>query len=149
VRRRAAQTFPDTLHDEELASGISKMRSVSPAFLSAGLLFLASGNTMLCKVLQMDQGMSTTVTTKGQVTIPKQLRDYLGLGPGSLVDFDYTADGQVVIRPVKPAPKGRKRSRFTALRGSGKGLGMSTDEYMNLIRGYDEDKDDPGFKNLK
>ena len=36
-----------------------------------------------------------------------------------------------------------------ALRGSGKGLGMSTDEYMNLIRGYDEDKDDPGFKNIK
>jgi len=93
--------------------------------------------------------MSTTVTTKGQVTIPKQLRDYLGLEPGSLVDFAYTADGQVVIRPVKPAKTAKKKSRFDALRGSGKGLGMSTDEYMNLIRGYDEDKDDPGFRNLK
>jgi AbrB family looped-hinge helix DNA binding protein len=93
--------------------------------------------------------MSTTVTTKGQVTIPKQMRDSLGLTPGSLVDFAWTADGQVVIRPVKPARKTKKKpSRFDALRGTVK-LGMSTDEYMNLIRGYDEDKDDPGFRNLK
>lgn len=93
--------------------------------------------------------MSTTVTSKGQVTIPKPLRDYLGLEPGSRVDFAYTADGQVVLRPVKPAKKaGKKPSRFDALRGTVK-LGMSTDEYMNLIRGYDEDKDDPGFRNIK
>ena len=92
--------------------------------------------------------MSTTVTSKGQVTIPKPLRDYLGLTPGSQVDFGYTADGQVVIRPVKPAKASKKKSRFDALRGTVK-LGMSTDEYMNLIRGYDEDKDDPGFQNLK
>lgn len=94
--------------------------------------------------------MSTTVTSKGQVTIPKQMRDYLGLEPGSLVDFTWTADGEVVIRPVKPVRKSKKKpSRFDVLRGSGKGLGMSTDEYMNLIRGYDEDKDDPGFRNPK
>lgn len=93
--------------------------------------------------------MSTTVTSKGQVTIPKQLRDYLGLEPGSQVDFAYAADGQVVIRPVKPAKASKKKpSRFAALRGSVK-LGMTTDEYMNLIRGYDEDKDDPGFRNIK
>ena len=92
--------------------------------------------------------MSTTVTTKGQVTIPKPLRDYLGLEPGSRVDFGYTADGHVVIRPVNPAKASKKKSRFDALRGTVK-LGMSTDEYMNLIRGYDEDKDDPGFQNLK
>lgn len=93
--------------------------------------------------------MSTTVTSKGQVTIPKPMRDYLGLTPGSQVEFAYTADGQVVIKPVKPAGKGKKPSRFAALRGTGKHLGMSTDEYMNLIRGYDEDKDDPGFRDMK
>ncbi len=92
--------------------------------------------------------MSTTVTSKGQVTIPKQMRDYLGLQPGSEVDFSYTADGQVVIRPVAPARKRKAKSRFAALRGTVK-LGMSTDEYMNLIRGYDEDKDDPGFRDVE
>lgn len=91
--------------------------------------------------------MSSTVTTKGQVTIPKQMREYLGLEPGSQVEFDYTADGQVVIRPAKPARKGKAPSRrFAALRGSGKRIGMSTDEYMRLIRGYDDDANDPGFK---
>lgn len=111
---------------------------------------VGTGITINAQVIPKDTDMSTTVTTKGQVTIPKPLRDYLGLQPGSQVDFGYTADGQVVIRPVKPAkaPK-KKASRFDALRGSGKGLGMSTDEYMNLIRGYDEDKDDPGFRNLE
>ena len=93
--------------------------------------------------------MSTTVTSKGQVTIPKPIREYLGLEEGSQVDFEYTADGQVNLRPVKSLSKRKKaESRFAALRSTGRRLGMSTDEYMNLIRGYDRDEDDPGFKNL-
>lgn len=92
--------------------------------------------------------MSTSVTSKGQVTIPKQMRDFLGLKPGSQVDFCYTKEGEVVIRPVAPARKRKAKSRFAALRGTVK-LGMSTDEYMNLIRGYDEDKDDPGFRDAE
>jgi AbrB family looped-hinge helix DNA binding protein len=104
---------------------------------------------MFSHVLPKETDMSTTVTRKGQVTIPKPMRDYLGLSPGSQVDFDYTADGQVIIRPAKPARKGKKaESRFAALRGMGKRLGVSTDEYMNLIRGYDQDPDDLGLKNL-
>ena len=94
--------------------------------------------------------MSTTVTSKGQVTIPKPIREYLGLEEGSQVDFEYTADGQVYLRPVKSLSKRKKaRSRFATLRRTGRRRGMSTDDYMNLIRGYDRDEDDPGFKNLK
>lgn len=66
------------------------------------------------------------------------------------MDFEYTANGQVVLRPVKSLSKREKGgSRFAALRRTGRRLGMSTDEYMDLIRGYDQDEDDPGFKNLK
>ena len=32
--------------------------------------------------------MSATVTSKGQVTIPKRVCDLLGIGPGSVVDFE-------------------------------------------------------------
>jgi len=38
-----------------------------------------------------------------------------------------------------------RSSRFAALRGTRKS-GMSTDEIMNVLRGYDEDARDPGFK---
>ena len=31
--------------------------------------------------------MTATVTSKGQITIPKRVRDLLGIGPGSVVDF--------------------------------------------------------------
>jgi AbrB family looped-hinge helix DNA binding protein len=77
--------------------------------------------------------MATTVTSKGQVTIPKPIRDRLGIGPGSTVDFELEPDGRVVLLKV-----GGKRplSRFDALRGRA-GAGLSTDEIMALTRGGD------------
>ena len=56
--------------------------------------------------------MSTTVTSKGQVTIPKPIREYFGLKEGSQVDFEYTADGQVNLRPVKSYPEEKGRESF-------------------------------------
>ena len=90
---------------------------------------------------------SSKLTTRGQVTIPKRLRDFLGLSPGDTVRFEYTDDGAVrILAPRKPGHgKGRKASRFSALRGTRKS-GMSTDEIMNLLRGYGDDAGDPGFK---
>jgi antitoxin PrlF len=77
--------------------------------------------------------MSTTVTAKGQVTIPKPVRDLLGLAPGSRVDFRRAADGSVVL--VR-ADDTRPASRFAKLRGHA-GKGLSTDEIMALTRGDD------------
>lgn len=75
--------------------------------------------------------MATNVTSKGQVTIPKPIRDRLGIKPGNAVEFELAADGQVVLVKV-----GRQRrvSRFEALRGRA-GAGLSTDEIMALTRG--------------
>jgi AbrB family looped-hinge helix DNA binding protein len=75
----------------------------------------------------------TKITTKGQVTIPKRLRDHLGLKPGSSVEFELAADGRVFLKTLQRAPE----SRFARLRGSGK-LRMTTDEVMALTRGEDE-----------
>ena len=77
--------------------------------------------------------MSTTVTSKGQVTIPKAVRDLLGLKAGSKVEFK-ASDGQIVLKRAgekRPPP-----SRFAKLRGHA-GPGMSTDEIMALTRGDD------------
>ncbi|WP_157014510.1 AbrB/MazE/SpoVT family DNA-binding domain-containing protein [Mesorhizobium xinjiangense] len=75
--------------------------------------------------------MTATVTTKGQVTIPKPVRDMLGITAGSKVDFRRAADGSVILIRVDGKPPA---SRFERLRGhSGKGLG--TDAIMALTRG--------------
>ncbi len=75
--------------------------------------------------------MPATVTSKGQVTIPKEVRDLLGIGPGSVVDFKRADDGRIVLVKAgrKPQP-----SRFARLRGHA-GKGLSTDEIMAMTRG--------------
>jgi antitoxin PrlF len=45
--------------------------------------------------------MKTTVSEKGQITIPKRLRDRLGLRPGTVLDFEET-DGRLVGRKLVP-----------------------------------------------
>jgi len=42
---------------------------------------------------------NTTVTSKGQVTIPKRIRDFLRVRSGDRIDFDIDASGTVVVRP--------------------------------------------------
>lgn len=81
--------------------------------------------------------MSTTVTSKGQVTIPKRVRDRLGIVPGSQVEFEPQADGKVMlVRKSAGATRRRPRSRFAALRGTAT-ISMTTDEIMALTRGDD------------
>jgi antitoxin PrlF len=75
--------------------------------------------------------VATNVTSKGQVTIPKPVRDHLGLVPGSRVRFKRSADGSIVIEKVDGTTR---PSRFTNLVGTA-GPGPSTDEIMALLRG--------------
>ena len=41
-----------------------------------------------------------TLTTKGQVTIPKEVREHLKLETGARVDFIIEDDGTVTLKPV-------------------------------------------------
>lgn len=43
---------------------------------------------------------TATITSKGQVTIPKEIRDTLLLQTGDKIDFTLTERGQVVLKPV-------------------------------------------------
>lgn len=88
--------------------------------------------------------MATTVTSKGQVTIPKQVRDAMGIRPGTRVVFDVNGAGEIVLRKSARG-KPRQPDRFERAVGSAEvKLGCSTDEYMAMIRGYDDD--DPGLR---
>ena len=70
------------------------------------------------------------------MTIPKRVRDKLGLKPGSKVEFDVNTQGQLIMRPANDDP--RPGSPFGKWIGAA-GPGPSTDELMRLLRGYDED----------
>ena len=78
--------------------------------------------------------MTTTLTSKGQVTIPKRVRDALGLKPGSKVEIGIEVGGVATLKPVGKARKSDMRKRIEKVRGTLK-LGMSTDEFMALLRG--------------
>ena len=75
----------------------------------------------------------STVTSKGQVTVPKGIRDYLGLKAGSTVVFERGPGGEIVLRPGKRRSR-RPASVFARLRGRAT-VRMSTDEIMALTRG--------------
>lgn len=72
------------------------------------------------------------VTEKGQVTIPKELRDALGIGAGTEVEFERSDDA-IVVRKAHGGPS-RGRQLVERLRGRGD-VAMTTDEIMALTRG--------------
>lgn len=72
------------------------------------------------------------VTEKGQVTIPKKIRDALGIEPGSEVDFEL-ADGSAIVR--KSANEPTRGSRIVERLRSRGDVQMSTDDIMALTRG--------------
>jgi antitoxin PrlF len=81
--------------------------------------------------------MATTITVKGQVTIPKHIRDALGLTPGSRVEFTVE-DGRVVLRKSSKRSKrsGAKPDRFDRARGKAE-IKWRTEDLMALLRGHD------------
>jgi AbrB family looped-hinge helix DNA binding protein len=82
--------------------------------------------------------MANNVTSKGQVTIPKEVRDRLGIEAGSAVVFELTDAGEVVLRPVARGDGRRSarppKSRFAKLRGQAT-VKMRTEEILALTRG--------------
>jgi AbrB family looped-hinge helix DNA binding protein len=83
--------------------------------------------------------METTLTRKGQVTIPKHIRDSLSLEPGCKLIFDVNNDGELVLRKDGPLGEGRPDRFDRAIGASEIKLGCSTDEYMEFLRGYSDD----------
>ena len=57
--------------------------------------------------------MESAITSKGQATIPKPIREHLGLQPGDRVKFFVHPDGTVVLLPKLPASslRGMLKSR--------------------------------------
>jgi len=140
-------------HPEEARSAVSKdfiLRSDRRSRLEGRRVLVSRGQKYYLAKLRYyffrRPAMATTVTVKGQVTIPKRVRDHLGIVPGSAVEFDLNKDGHVVLLKAKgkgqgkgPGKAGAKKppkSRFARLLGTAT-VRMTTDELMALTRGDD------------
>jgi AbrB family looped-hinge helix DNA binding protein len=84
---------------------------------------MSKGNTQL----------ATMMTSKGRVAVPKMVREFLGVGPGSTIDFELRPNGEVVIRAAATRRR-PPRSRFARLRGRAT-VKLSTGETLALTRG--------------
>jgi AbrB family looped-hinge helix DNA binding protein len=85
-----------------------------------------------CRKVRID-AMGYAVTQKGQVTLPKPVRERLGVTPGEEVEFRLGEQGEVII---EKASGERRHERFARWRGFF-GPGPSTDEIMAMTRGED------------
>ena len=87
--------------------------------------------------------MLTTLTIKGQVTIPKQIRDALDLQPGCKLNFAVNDDGDVLLQKAVAGAKSSKRGvavakqkkdRLEQVRGKAD-IHWRTQDLMDLMRG--------------
>jgi len=79
--------------------------------------------------------MASKVTSKGQVTVPKAIREKLGIWPQTEIEFEIVGN-QVIMRKV-PGHDKRGKALIRKMRGRGT-VTMSTDEIMRMTRGKRE-----------
>lgn len=80
------------------------------------------------------------ITSKGQVTIPKHIRQRAGLLPNTEVEWGF--DGQTVTLRPRRGPRGdldKARRLVARMRGIAD-AGLATDEIMNLTRGEGDER---------
>ncbi len=73
------------------------------------------------------------ITSKGQVTIPAQLREQTGLLPHTEVDFELDGDAVRIVRHRDGGSESRGKRVVRRLRGTAT-VTMSTDEILRLTR---------------
>ena len=74
------------------------------------------------------------ITSKGQVTIPIEIRERLGLLPDSEVEFEVVGNSVRLRKARRGRKVSRGRSLVARLRGRGS-IGMTTDEILAHTRG--------------
>ena len=115
--RMAENSYTDALGGRERAQVGADFRLVSP---------IASHYTL---------GMKATLTSKGQITIPTEIRRRLGLHPGQVLEFDEESP---YILAVPVFDEGAMRAVIGCTRGR---LGKTSAEWLDETRGRVGEKD--------
>jgi len=74
------------------------------------------------------------VTSKGQVTIPKEVREKLGVRPGEAVGFEEKNGVLVITKAVKKSPFDKWVGKLTHLKGK------RSDDLVREARGHDNSR---------
>jgi AbrB family looped-hinge helix DNA binding protein len=86
----------------------------------------------------------SNMTSKGQVTVPKDIRDALGLRPGEPVEFELDGSGKAFIRKPDEGERiaqkrtellARIREARAAFKTEDQMPGLANDEWFALVRG--------------
>ena len=85
------------------------------------------------ETMRRRQRLKAIVAERGQVTIPKVIRDRLGIGPGAVVSFELQDNKIIVSKELTADPIA---SVYGCLTGATRYA--STEEYMTEIRGPTE-----------
>ena len=73
--------------------------------------------------------IKSTITSKGQITVPKEIREFLGVGDSDKLAFTPVEEGKVMISVLRPSPK----SLFGMLRSHKRHRPASLEEMENAI----------------
>jgi AbrB family looped-hinge helix DNA binding protein len=82
--------------------------------------------------------MFATLTSKGQLTLPKEIRDRLGLDAGAILDFQIQADNTITARHVKPDAR-----RIRGLLGSPHSAALTVEQMDQAVSKHLRDKHAP------
>ena len=74
------------------------------------------------------------ITSKGQVTVPQEIREKLGLLPNTEVEFEIDRDAVRIRKAAAPSRRDRGRTLVDHMRGRGTRR-ITTDDIMKLTRG--------------
>jgi AbrB family looped-hinge helix DNA binding protein len=74
------------------------------------------------------------ITSKGQITIPIEIREQLGLLPNTEVEFSVDRGGVRMVKATRPGARTRGGDIVEHMRGRATS-GLSTDAIMRLMRG--------------
>lgn len=75
------------------------------------------------------------ITERGQVTIPKKLRERYGIRPETELDMVETEEGILIVKRLAASPFRKLVGRANAV-----GLPQHTDQFIALLRDGDESK---------
>lgn len=80
--------------------------------------------------------LTVKITSKGQVTIPKEIRDEFGLLPGTEVEF-VEEKGEITLRKVAGGTNRGREIVDHLKQASGGDIPLTTEEIMRMTRGED------------